>query len=246
MDFIKKEIWENYWCFTPKESINFSILGNLDYVVWYKDEKSPLETLIDIVDGSNKPTDKQIETLNFIQENQDAILDSIFLYYKTVLLPVFQEATDIAEDEIASDKTKLSKVLGLTSIEIPNILDTEPNHFLLKFDFNYDAEHGLYILFIENKVIDSFEEGDKDDVAVQLFTNGIKNNDGSPIDIGIYELNGKTVYKGSHKDDEIICENFKKGTYRTFFGFNQTEKCIIFFVKEDVDSFKFNDLIFQK
>jgi hypothetical protein len=62
------------------------------------------------------------------------------------------------------------------------------------------------------------------------FYDGLKNDNGEPLKVNLYKLNGKTVFKENCQYDEIIKFELAKGTYRTFITNNQTELCINFHV----------------
>lgn len=156
-DYIKYEVWEDYWCFKPVNQLELSSFLKLDYTSWTTSKE------IQIRIESNKtqisPNPKQTKTLSYIANNEDEIIKSIFDYYKKVILPVFKEATDIEENEIATNYTELSRVFGIRGIEIPEFNQLDSNFYLIEFDFKYDPEHGLYILFDNLNPIDFFWRG---------------------------------------------------------------------------------------
>lgn len=39
MNFIKYEVWEDYWCFKPSNQLDISILEKLNFTSWKKNDK---------------------------------------------------------------------------------------------------------------------------------------------------------------------------------------------------------------
>ncbi|MEW7280682.1 hypothetical protein ABW636_18995 [Aquimarina sp. 2201CG1-2-11] len=239
-EYIKYEVWENYWCFKPVNSLEFSHFLKLDYSSWSKIDE------IQIRMESNKnniiPESKQVKTLDFINENQPKIISSIFDYYQKVILPVYKVATDIEDEEVATNESELSRVLGIRGIEIPEINNYQSNYFLIEFDFGYDPEHGLNILLDNLTPIDFFGDGEKNYDVIDFYQNGLKNNNGEPIKVNLYELNGDTIFQKYYQYDELINFDLKKGTYRAFVTWNGMEICRNFHVPKNLTQFTLREI----
>lgn len=235
---------ENHWYFKPNNQLNLSRFLELDYTSWK--ERDRIQILLEADEIMEKPNDNQIRTLQFIKDMQDQIIESMFEYYQKVIFPVFSEATDIEENEIIYDKSELSKVFGIQKIEIPifNMVDTK--YFLIKLDFAYDPEHGLYILFDNTNPIDFFGEGDKNYDAISFYRDGLIYNTGEPLKVNLYKLNGETVFQENYHYDELIKLKLLKGTYRTFITFNQTQICRNFYVSKNLEEFTLREILTHK
>lgn len=241
--FTKYELSEDYWAFKPNDEVDLSTLEALDYNPW-SEEKNRIQFLIDVTDGSDQPTRAQITTFDYILANQFALIQCIFDYYKKVILPVFAAATDIEERDIATSPTELHRVIGLRYIEIPAFAEDDGFHYFgMGFRFRHDIEHGLCIIFKNDQVIDFDGEGDKDYDAITIFNKGLANRDGSPLKIGVYGLRGDQIFEGRYMFDEVIPHRLQKGTYRTFYSVNQSERCRNFYIPEDLERFTFRQLI---
>lgn len=233
------EVWEDFWCFRPKAKIELKILGILNYTS--RSVGSEFEFWIEKHQEKESPTNYQVQTFEYIINNQEKILQSIFTYYKNVILPVYQEATDIEEQDIARSKLELSKVFGLLFIKIPNIENSKDFNYIIEFDFNYDDEHGNCILFQNGKAIDFFEGGEDNYDAIKLYKEEV--NQGEPIPTNLYHLNGETVFRESYKFDEKIFFNLKKGTYRTFIHLDGRELCRNFYVPNNLTEFTLRQIL---
>lgn len=243
-DFIKYEVWEDYWCFKPVHQLDLSKFQKLNYTSWT--EHGKIQIRIESNATQISPNPNQIKTLNYIDNNEDKIIKSIFDYYQKVILPVFKEATDIEENEIANNQSELSRVFGIRGIEIPQFNNSDSNYYLIEFDFRYDSEHGLYILFDNLHPIDFFGEGDKNYDAISFFQYGLKNDSGEPIKVNLYDLNGETVFQEYQHYDKLINFDLKKGTYRAFVTWNEMKICRNFYVPNDVKEFTLREIFTYK
>ena len=230
--FRKYEVWKGYWCFEPIKEPELYLLKTLNYYCWKPRENNKVNVRIELEDF-DLPTEKQIDTYEFVIKNQESILEGVWAYYIDLVLPVYKAATDIEEDETANNKSELSKVFGIKSIEIPPIEEYDSMYFLIEFDFRYDCEHGLYLLFKDDIPIDLFSEGDKDYDAIAIYQNGLYNKDESPLKISITRLNGDSLLRGEFYYDEEIKFDLPKGAYRIFYTVNNSERVRNFIVKED-------------
>lgn len=246
IEYIKYEVWKDYWCFKPSSELDLSTLKRLDYYSWFRESKNLLEIRIDSSDNANEPMVEQIDTLIYITENQIEIINSIFDYYQKVILPVYKVAIDIEENEIAVNSSELNKVFGIKGIEIPILNNDAFKYYLIQFDFKYDDEHGLYILFRDTTAIDFFGEGDKNYDALDFYQDNLKIRDEEPMTFNLYHLNGETIFREKYFYNEQIEFPLKKGTYRAFITFNQSEKCRNFHVANDLETFTIRQILTEK
>ncbi len=232
--FRKYEVWKGRWCFEPVVKPELNLLKSLDYYCWKPRENNNVNIRIESGDDSIElPTKKQIDIYEFLVNNQEYILEGVWDYYRKLILPVYKAATDIEEDETANSKSELSKVFGVKAIEIPPFVEYESMYFLIEFDFRYDCEHGLYLLFKNDIPIDLFSEGDKDYDAVTIYQEGLYNEDKSPLKISITKLNGDPLLRGEYHFNEEINFDLPKGAYRIFYTLNDSNRVRNFIVKED-------------
>ena len=230
----KYEVWEDYWCFEPVDQPELNLLATLDYCCWKPRENNKVNIRIELYDGNVElPSKKQIDTYEFVIKNQERILAGIWDYYINLVLPVYKAATDIEEDEIANNKSELSKVFGIKSIEVPPIEEYDSMYFLIEFSFRYDCEHGLYLLFKDHIPIDLFSQGDKDYDAISIYQKGLYNINKSPLEISITRLNGDSLLRGKYHFNEEIDYDLPKGAYRIFYTVNSSNRIRNFIVKED-------------
>jgi hypothetical protein len=236
-NYRKYEVWEGYWCFEPIEAVQLNLLKTLDYYSWKPRENDKINIRIESFNNVEFPTKKQIETFEFVIENQSQIMESIWEYYNNLILPIYRTATDIEEEEIANSKSELSKVLGIKAIEIAPIDDTDSLYFLIEFDFRYDSEHGLYLLFKNETPIDLFSEGNKNYDAIDIYENGLYNENMPPLKTSICNLNGQSILRGEFEFKEQIKFKLLKGAYRVYYYVNNSERIRNFIVTENMENF---------
>ncbi len=245
-EFIKYEVWKDYWCFKPIAVINFTELEKLNFCCWSHIKNGELQIRIESTKADLEPSRQQIQTFKSILSKQEEILKSIFGYYNNVILPVYEAATDIEEEEIATNVSQLNKVFGIKSIEIPQFETSTSNYFIIQFDFRYDCEHGLNILFEDTRPIDFFGDGDKNYDAITIYQTGLINKNREPINFSIHYLNNETIFKGNHYFEEQIEFSLKEGTYRTFISYNDYQLCINFHVPNNLYKFTLEQIIKMK
>lgn len=233
----KYEVWKDYWCYEPVNPVPFKLLKELNYYSWSPREDDKIKIRIESYDNTEPPSENQIKTFEFVAKNESEILDGIWDYYQNLILPVYQAATGIEKEEIAIDKSELSKVFGVKAIEIPPSDTSTSVYFLIEFDFKYDCEHGLYLLFKNHKPIDLFGEGDKDYDAIDIYERGLNNRDKTPLKINISEPNGSPVLDGEYFYNTKIEHGLTKGAYRIFYTINDSRRVRNFFINEDLEVF---------
>jgi hypothetical protein len=233
----KHKLWEDYWYFEPINEAKLDVLRTLNYYCWKPREDDKIEIRIESYDDSKLPKANQVKAYEFAIENQERILEGIWNYYKNLVLPIYQTGSDVGEDDIAKQKSDLSKVFGVKAIEIPSVGDFDSSYFLIQFDFRYDCEHGLYLMFKNDMPIDFFSEGEKDYEAIQIYEKGLYDENKSPLKIYITKVDGKLILRGEFYFDEQIDFDLSKGAYRIFYTINNREDVRNFIVTENISSF---------
>jgi len=244
-EFVKFEEDEDYWFFKPKYDLEFSKLKAINYCSWFN-KKSEIRTLIEAYEEIDQPSEAQIETLAYIVKHQQEILEAIYRFNERFIFPIFKQAIDIEEDEVVNDLSQLSRVYGIKYIEIPILKEANSYYFLIRFDFRYDDEHGLYFLFENSSVIDFFGEGDKNEDAIEIYQNGLKNDNDKPLDISLYSGPSPPIHRCSHYFNETIDYPLKKGAYRARIVCNGTSYCINFYVPDDLQNFSLQQALTMK
>lgn len=245
-DFIKYEVWEDYWCFKPVATVDFSVLKVLDYCS-FDNDKLRIETLMEASRNLEKPFQAQIEGLDFVLKNQAEILSSIFNFYQRFIYPIYEASIDIEEDEIANDPSELPKVFGLKSITIPHFQESGTAlYYLMKFDFRYDDEHDFYLLFENTSIIDFFGEGDRNYDAISIYQNGLANENGAPLQINLYQVPFESILKTNAYFSEMLKHPLKKGAYRVAVKCNESSFRINFYTSDNLEKFSLEQILTMK
>lgn len=243
-DFIKYEEWEDYWCFRPKVELDFSSLKILDYCS-YGERKEEIRTVIESHEEAVCPSNKQIEALNFIAQNQSNILNSIFNFYQRFIYPIYEASIDIEADEIANERSELARVFGIKRIEIPNLRASNSSfYYLIKFNFRYDEEHRLYLLFENTAVIDFFGEGDKNYDAITIYQDGLRNEEA--LLINLYEVPFQSILTTNCYFNESLHFPLKKGAYRVMVKNKENQYSINFYTPVDIEKFSLKQILTLK
>ncbi|MGY3795831.1 DUF6985 domain-containing protein [Aquimarina sp. 433] len=236
-EFEKYEVWEDYWCYKPINNPTFEILKTLNYYCWKPRENDEIKIRIESFNNTELPRDSQIKAIEFVIGNESEILDGIWNYYQNLILPVYKSAIDIETEDIANNKSELSKIFGVKAIEIAPLQSYNSVYYLIEFDFKYDCEHGLYLLFKNNTPIDLFSEGDKDYDSIGIYENGLDNKDKSPLKVHLSETNGNPLLDGEYFFNQQIEFALSKGAYRIFYTINDSQRVRNFIVNENLEKF---------
>ena len=244
-EFNKHLDFEGYYCcFIPALEIEYPQLDVLDFVDW-SNETREVKTRIVSYEEADNPSKIQVETLDFIINNQNKILQSIYRFHLNFVFPTYNRSIDIEEDEIVNDISELGRVYGLEGVEIPHYSSSGSYYFLLKFDFCYD-DHGIYFVFEDTDIIDSFGMGDQNYNAIEIYQEGLANQNGEPLTIYLYEVPGKAIFSGQCTFDEEINFALKKGAHRVSIICDGKEERISFYVPEDVEKFSLRQTLTMK
>ena len=236
-NYRKYEVWDDYWCFEPINEEPLNLLKTLNYFCWKQRENDKVKIRIESYDNTELPSENQVKAFEFVKQNEFEILEGIWKYYKDLVLPIYQSATGIENDEIVNNKSDLSKVFGVKAIEITPFNSNDSVYFLIEFDFKYDCEHGLYLMFKNENPIDLFGEGDKDYESIDIYEKGLYNNDKTALRINICALSGESILTGEYYYDKQIDFKLSKGAYRVFYTINKSNRCRNFIVTDDLEDF---------
>jgi len=124
-------------------------------------------TIYDEHTESPDPTSEQISAINWISDNQNEILKTIYNDLKNIVWPHYiKKWEDDSNDEHSypkiSNYQELDKALGIDSIDI-HVDNTEGvSYYSLYFSFCTDEEHGLTLIYHKNRLIDFGGIGDVD------------------------------------------------------------------------------------
>jgi hypothetical protein len=239
--FLKYKEDEDFYYFKPSDKLDLSVLKTIDYCSWFS-EKSEIKVQIESSEIAEEPSKKQIETLHFILKNQEEILLSIFNFNQRFIYPIYNESIDIEEGEIVNTPSQLSRVYGIKQIEIPKLDNLDSSYFLIRFDFKYDDEHGLYFLFKNSSVIDFFSEGDKRYNAINLYQDGLTNDNGAPLEINVYKIPFQSVLKSRYQFHEKIKFPLQKGAYRVSIQCNGDQYCINIYTPIDLEEYSLKQI----
>ncbi|MGB1204846.1 MAG: DUF6985 domain-containing protein [Chitinophagales bacterium] len=117
---------------------------------------------------STEPSKEQINALNFIETNQENLVEAFFKYTKEVLYPTHIEFIgydDVSFPEIEKIKD-LRKSLGLSEIYIWKEHKNEIAYVAFGFDFTGDFEHGVKLIVHKNRILGWEEDLANDKVLV--------------------------------------------------------------------------------
>lgn len=118
--------------------------------------KVPIE-FFDELNNSPDPYNSQLNTINYILENQQSIITSVYKRIRDVEYPLMKEQIDITDYWFPKIDTEedLKGILGIISIQV--LVESKNNfsYFILNFYSSYENEHGIHLLFHRNEILDS-------------------------------------------------------------------------------------------
>lgn len=240
--FIKAVENDDDWYFKSLSTLDFSRLKTMDYCS-FPNKRAAINLRINASEEAKEPSKTQIKTLDFILENQEKILRSIFNFNQQFIYPIYNESIDIEEEEIVHEQAQLSRVYGIRGVEIPNFKALNAFYFLIRFDFRYDDEHGFYLLFKDSSVIDFFGEGDKNYDAIDLYQNGLINKNGAALEIRLYKIPFQLVLKRTCHFKEHIKFSLEKGAYRISIKSNENQYRTNFHTSMDLEKFSLEQIL---
>lgn len=125
-------------------------------------------TIYDEQTENPDPIPEQISCINWIEKNQENILNTVYCDLINVVWPHYIKMWGVdSEDEYSYPKISsyddLDKALGIDSIGIHFDKKDEISYYTLFFSFCTDEEHGLAMIYHKNRLIDFGGIGDVDD-----------------------------------------------------------------------------------
>jgi hypothetical protein len=120
----------------------------------------------DVRDFNPDPLHEQINTIDWITDNQVAIKLSLYDYVKNTIIPYYFEHWNDDKSEYRYPKLNsiddLNKAIGLRSITIHKFHKENQSFYTLYFAFSTDEEHGLAITLHKTSLISFNAIGDQD------------------------------------------------------------------------------------
>ncbi len=161
---------------TQVELSQLAKLRNLKFF-GYDNSRQHLATLekglitINFSDEHNLHPDPSIEqtiTFNFIKDNQNAILETLFDGLKNKIYPKYQEQVDVDDYNFPplNNLNDLELVLGIHGIAILSNYNEGSAYYEIGFAFSGDSEHGIIISMHQLRIIGFCGMGDNDGRAV--------------------------------------------------------------------------------
>lgn len=129
-----------------------------------KPERRREKIRIRIIDAKNEnsiPEIEQINSINFILNNSELIIDSVYECLSDIIIPKFEK---IVENDVffltgLSTKKDLSKFLGIGEISIFYLAKGDYAYTNFYFNsFRYDLEHGINLIFHKTRFIGFHED----------------------------------------------------------------------------------------
>lgn len=117
--------------------------------------------ILDVQNDNPVPEFQQIETINYLINNQEKIVEGIFKTLQGKIIPHYKSVLGDSSDVFIPIKhmTDLSNYLGISSITIFNRFKNEIAYVMLYFNsFRCDSEHGLNLIFHRDRFIGTHED----------------------------------------------------------------------------------------
>lgn len=117
--------------------------------------------ILDVKDDNPVPESQQIETINYLINNQEKIVNGIFITLQEKIIPHYKSVHGDDSDIFTpiNSKNDLSNYLGISSITIFNRFKNDIAYVMLYFNsFRCDLEHGLNLIFHRDRFIGTHED----------------------------------------------------------------------------------------
>ncbi|MEM8524433.1 MAG: hypothetical protein AAGG68_07305 [Bacteroidota bacterium] len=137
-------------------------LEKIDFSKYYPSEQAELVKgnvkiqFFDELNNSPDPSTSQMNTVRFIEKNQDLLIDRIYKRVTEVEYPFMKKQINVTDywfPEIDSIND-ITKVLGMKSIQILTESKDDFCYFLINCDASYEEEHGVHFLFYKDEILD--------------------------------------------------------------------------------------------
>ena len=210
--FVKYEEWEDYWYFKPLELIKLEKFETLNADSWNPSQNT-IKFIIESQKETSEPTDRQLTTVQYVKDNQDQILNSIFEFHQAFIFPLFKAHIDIEEHQILSDISQTNIIYSIESIQIPILHKANSNYFILNFNFAFDDEHNISFLFKNLSIIDFVGSGDDFIDYIELYENKLEKGN-KELSISIYDHpNKEAIFRGKTSFNDKIDYTFENKPY---------------------------------
>jgi len=144
----------------------FATLDNVEYRK--RHHKLRTEEFILIIEDEHNcnpfPEKEQLNAINYLINNQTAILNSIFDYSLNSIYPTYKEFQSKEEYPECYPELNaigdLRKLLGINEIIISSLKKEDHSYIVFDFSTCLDHEHGLYIIFHKGRIVENGSIGD--------------------------------------------------------------------------------------
>jgi len=147
-------------------TINLKEFSKFDanrFFEYHKEEQKKLTSgfvnliISDDINENPDPNDYQINTIDFIIQNQSLLINHLFQRIIDVEYPFMKEHIDDTKYWFPDIKEieDLKKVLGIISIQVLPYFKDNFAYYLINFYASYEDEHGVHFLFHKGRIIDS-------------------------------------------------------------------------------------------
>lgn len=139
-------------------------------------------------DDTPDPSNEQLNTLQWIDDNQDYIFDSLFNHIKNKIYPFYLSEIDFDEDWFPplNNISDLTNVLGIENLVIDTNSKNGISFVYYTFQFSVDDEHGIVIILHETDLIGFDQIGSIDDQKI-IEDLGLDYNDYETLRLEEYE-----------------------------------------------------------
>lgn len=117
--------------------------------------------ILDVQNDNSVPESQQIETINYLINNQEKLVEGIFKTLQEKIIPHYKSVHGDDSDIFIpiENKNDMSNYLGISSITIFNRFKNEIAYVMFYFNsFRCNSEHGLNIVFHRDRFIGTHED----------------------------------------------------------------------------------------
>ena len=170
----------------------------------YENSTKTTEIVIrDFIDDEIEPYQEQINTINFIIENQESIIDKLLnrIWENWKEIHLDYSIDDYNEFPEITSKNDLKKIIGITTIYIHPLYKNRYSYYGLEGNCMWDEEHGLGFINHKERIIE-FGGAEEADAGGRETSNNPENQ--RPKEPIVPKLYGKHPtfgnFKPSHKE----------------------------------------------
>lgn len=121
-------------------------------------------TIEDAHTSDPDPLPEQVHTINWLQQNEAAVLQTLFVSLRDVIYPYYKTLMDADDESFPPLETiaDLKRAIGVPFVEISTWHREGLAYMSLSVQFSADAEHGLCFVLHGNRLIDYGDVGGVD------------------------------------------------------------------------------------